>query len=251
MATNFKRVIYIDEKVIKPKDKVGSAVITGNASSAVPKRSSDQKSIIGRPNIYDLNGNLLASEENLVVLTGREFIAQKLTGLQGNNPTDLTQYRISHFGVGDSGVSPAGGVCDITTVGPFDDDTDLVNRVQISAVSGANPGKYIDNGMLKQIDSDGDIQVISEEHTVNIPTGGQRVVDAYTAIRYRMYLQSGEPIDKPFCFNEAGLYAVEHVFDSVLGWIPTENYILFARFTTLDKWLDSGEGIMIEWYVLV
>ena len=78
------------------------------------------------------------------------------------------------------------------------------------------------------------------------------VVQAYTAIRYRMYLQPTEPKDKPFKFNEAGLYAMEWRYDNNWGEErPTGNYQLFARFTTLDKYLEAADGIMIEWYILV
>ncbi len=251
---NFKRVVHVDEKAIKPKDKIGNAVMAGNDSiveagdTSVPLRPEDFKSIIGRPRVYDLKGNLLAEEENLVVLTGREYIAQKLVGDQGNNPSDLTEYRITHFGVGDSG----GATCPATTVGPYDDDVDLVRRVKIETSATIPASAYVDGGNLKQIEYDGEIKIISEEHTINVPTGGQKVVDAYTAIRYTMYIQNDEVVAKPFVFNEAGLFAVEWLFDPTNAtWKPTDNYVLFARFTTLDKWLDTGDGIMIEWYVLV
>ncbi len=251
-----KKLVHIDEKAMHPKDRVGSAPVIGNISE-VPQRDLTAKSIIGKPSIYDLKGNLLASEENLVVLLGREYLAQLLAGTQGNNPDNLLQYKISHFGVGDqnpTGISPPP-----TTVGPFDDDVDLANRVKINNVSSTFPSKYIDDGKLKQIISDGEISVVSEEHTINTTSGGQKVVDAYTAVRYRMYLQPNEPIVKPFRFNEAGLYAVKHRLDSGTGqWVPATDpstgdyiYTLFARFTTLDKNLDAGDGIMIEWYILV
>ncbi len=263
----FKHVVHLDEKVLNPKDRIGSVPLTGDNSSVsldgpdsmgvVPVRPNGlQKSIIGKPSIYDLNGNLLASEENLVVITGREFLAQILA-VQGpfgdqainDNPRDYTTFKVTHFGVGDGGST---NECPPTTTGPFDDDQDLGNRVKIGDVSLLDPPKYIANGTLKQIVSDGEVRIVSEEHTINVPTGGQKVIDAYTAIRYRMYLQPEEPVDKPFRFNEAGLYAVEHAWDNTSGqWYPTDNFILFARFTTLDKWLDGGDGVMIEWYVLV
>ncbi len=252
---SFKNIVYIDEKVITPQDKVQSAPMACNGNSLPQRGKDDSKSIIGRPKIYDLKGNLLASEENLVVLTGREYIAQTLAGVSGDNPTNYTQYRITHFAVGDGGSS---GACPPTTTGPFDDDVELGNSVKINLPTSTYPSKYIAEGHLKQIESDGEISVISEEHTINVPTGGQKVVDAYTAIRYRMYLQPNEPIDKPFQFNEAGLYAVKYALDNNTGtWIPATDangdhiYSLFARFTTLDKWLDAGDGIMIEWYILV
>ncbi len=250
----FKRVVHMDEKVIAPDDKVGSAPVIGNDSTidlddtSVPSRPGGlSKSIIGRPRVYDLQGNLLASEENLVVLTGREFLAQVLANRQGDNPQNLTEYRVEYFGVGEGGSTES---CPPVTTGPFDDDTDLKRRVVIK--DGLTPD-YINGGELKRIVSDGEIKIVSEEHTINVPTGGEKVVDKYTAVRYRMYLQPEEPKNKPFRFNEAGLFAVRYVWNPDINtWLPEENTeVLFARFTTLDKYLDAGDGLMIEWYVLV
>ncbi len=261
MNTTFKRVVHLDEKVLSPNDRVGSIPISGNDSSielensVVPSRPDGlNKSVIGRPKIYDLEGNLLASEENLVVITGREYLAQLVSNVPSSktpldNPKDLTQYKVTHFGVGSGGSSED---CPPTTKGPYDDDIDLENGVIIGSPSTSFPARYISDGYLKQIAYDGEIKVVSEEHTINVPTGGQKVIDAYTAIRYRMYLQPYEPIDKPFRFNEAALYAVEYAWDNDANQLlPTDNSVLFARFTTLDKWLDTSDGIMIEWYILV
>ncbi len=255
MNSTFKRVIHLDEKIIKPDDRIGSVPVSGNNSSMTTSSSGEvptrpqglNKSMIGRPRVYDLDGNLLASEENLVVIVGREYLAQLLSRTQGANPKNLTTYEVTHFGVGDGGASNA---CPPTTIGPFDDDVGLGRRIVIRA-DGQNPD-YLNSGELKRIKMDGEIEVVSEEHTINVPTGGQKVIDAYTAVRYRMYLQPDEPKDKPFRFNEAGLFAVEYAWDTTFNeFRPTDNNILFARFTTLDKYLDAGDGIMIEWYILV
>jgi hypothetical protein len=259
MTENMKKVVHLDEKVLKPKDRASSSPSSFAGSSAEAgdglRPNGLQKSLIGKPKVYDLDGNLLADEENLVVITGREYLAQLISNVPDSktpldNPTDLTMYKITHFGVGDGGSS---NDCPPTTTGPFDDDTDLGNRVVIGTPSQIEPAKYISGGTLKQITFDGEIKVVSEEHTVNVPTGGEKVIDAYTAIRYRMYLQPFEPKDKPFRFNEAGLFAVKWVWDTTSNvWLPESNTeVLFARFTTLDKWLDYSDGIMIEWYVLV
>lgn len=252
---NFKHLVHLDEKSITPNDKIGSGLLSIKSSDTMMgeikiKRPNSFKSIIGQPNVYDLKGNLLASEENLVVMIGREYLAQLLARTQGNNPNDYTFYRVTHFGVGTGGTS---NDCPPTTNGPFDDDLDLENRVVIrDPIAGGYYPDYADDGKLKLIESDGEITVINEEHTLNVPGGGQSVVDAFTAVRYRMYLQPTEPKDKPFRFNEAGLYAMEYVFDNNIGEdVPTGNHLLFARFTTLDKYLEAADGIMIEWFILV
>jgi hypothetical protein len=249
---NMKKLVHLDEKILKPGDRQTSK---GSKSSSnvenIPSRSSLQKSVVGRPRIYDLKGNLLADEENLVVLLGREYLAQLLAMRPGDNPVDYTSYKIQYFGVGDGGTSDD---CPPQTIGPYDDDTDLVHRVVIKdPLAGGDYPDYIDDGKLKRIELDGEITIKSEEHTINTNTGGQTVVNAFTAVKYTMYLQPDEtPKDDPnnygyFKFNEAGLYAVR--YDS--NGQPTNDYILFARFTTLDKYLETADGIMIEWYVLV
>jgi len=255
----YKKVLYIDEKIISPDDKIGSAIQHNSNTTQKVKETFTRpsKSIVGRPKIYDLNGKLLASEENLVVIIGREYLAQLISGTNGDNPEDYTAYRITHFGVGDGGTTDT---CPPNVNGPFDDNLDLGHRVVIrDPLAGSMYPNYTEDGMLKRIDSDdgvgnprGEINVVSEQHTINVPGGGEQVIDAYTAIRYRMYLQPFEPDEKPFKFNEAGLYAMEYEYNQQLGEeAPTGEFVLFARFTTLDKYLEAQDGIMIEWYILV
>jgi hypothetical protein len=252
----FKKIFHVDEKVVNPKDVTSSSPIFGKADSNQPKETFKEaiersKTIIGRPKVYDLNGNLLADEENLVVLIGREYIAQLIAGDRGDNPLDFTKYRVNYFGVGDGGTN---GCLPPTANGPFDDDTDLVNRVKIKDNATINPEPdYIDNGKLKKIRLDGEVKVIEEEHTINVDQGGEVLVYAYTAIKFTLYLQVDEPENKPFRFNEAGLFAVKYEYDPDYNQdVPVEDeYILFARFTTLDKYLETNDGIMIEWYILV
>jgi hypothetical protein len=258
MAQNkIHKLIHLDEKVLKPKDKQGTgSVAISNTSKIiteeVPQRETFGKTIIGLPKVYDLKGNLLADETNLVVLIGREYLAQLLARIPGDNPNNYTDYRVTYFGVGDGGTS---NDCPPTTIGPYDDDLDLQNRVVIKDPVIEGPPNYIDGGKLKRIEyiddqgnTQGEITVKLEEHTINTNTGGQQVVHAYTAVRYTMYIMPDET-PKPngfFKFNEAGLFAVRYENGQ-----PTDDYILFARFTTLDKYLETNDGIMIEWYILV
>jgi hypothetical protein len=256
-----KKVIHMDEKILQPKDSMDCGLASGSKSNSRPK------TIIGRPKVYDLKGNLLADEENLVVLNGREFLAQLIadrpvTNSQGTVIFDLTRYKITHFAVGKYGTSDT---CPPIANGPYDDDEDISRQIYEPGspptpcdvylgrevikdpTAGGTEPDYLDGGTLKRIELDGEIKVVLEEHTINTCDGGQSTIEKYTAIKYTMYLQSDEPQDKPFRFNEAGLYAVEYDGSGQ----PTGNNILFARFTTLDKWLESADGIMIEWYILV
>ncbi len=291
-TNRLKKIFHIDEKSLKPRDFTQTGVGTSSMSSieitqveVKAKTEAEMKSIIGRPKIYDLKGNLLAEEENLVVLTGREFLAQlianKIPALAvdeshciGNlataPATDYSGYRITHFGVGDGGATDD---CPPEVLGPYDNDCDLVSPAQIGNPTGND--NYIDAGFLKKIEFvkpdktiEGGITIEQEEHTINIddpktglPTG-QLQVQAFTAIKFLMQINPGEPIfvkgqphPKPFRFNEAGLYAVK--YDSNGNIVPDpddalkSSKVLFARFTTMDKWLDENDGILIEWYILV
>jgi len=271
MPKPIRKIVHMDEKVLKPADRIQA----GSKVNSMPSRDALQKSMVGKPRIYDLEGNLLADEENLVVLVGREYLAQILAmrppigagqcpnGTSAGNACDYTDYKVLYFGVGDGGTS---NDCPPQTIGPYDNDVDLVNRVIIKEpTAGGTEPNYIDGGRLKRIEqiddqglvTEGEISVEIEEHTINTDQGGQVVVEAYTAVKYKMYLQPDEaPKNDPnhmgyFKFNEAGLYAVKHVDDGTGNMVPTNDYILFARFTTLDKYLEAADGIMIEWYILV
>jgi hypothetical protein len=289
MKNEFKHLLHLDEKVLKPKDVTRSGAMisskaTGLANNfGAPNLRPDglMKSLIGKPRVYDMKGNLLAEEENLVVLRGREYLAQLIAGTPptpssddgcGKLPIsdtpiacDYTNYRITHFAVGDDGTD---GGCPPVADGPYDNDTNLRNPKGLFPQEGAViPGDYLnmggsyDNNTLKKIDfSDGSITVISEEHTINDGVNGELPVKAYTAVRYIMYIMPGEttggptsPNNTAFRFNEAGLYGIKYNADGSV-FVNTDgscDYLLFARFTTLDKYLEDSDGIMIEWYILV
>ena len=232
-----KQIAVIDKKIITPDDKV--TVAPG-------------KTIIGKPKVYDLKtGELLADEENLVVLTGREFMAQKISSL--TNPSqDLRNYEIRYFGVGKGGTDGATNAVD-----PQDNDEELANPVKIAPSSSdvstsSNNYRYISDGYLKRIlstpdDASGDIQIVLENHEINTSDGDTITVQKYTTIKFTLILEENEPASKPFTFNEAGLYAVKYDSDGN----PTDDKILVARFTTIDKNLGPTDGLRIEWSILV
>lgn len=251
---NYRKLVHIDQKVLVPGDRVGTSTSAwsepktqslGNGTDVIEKL----KSIIGLPKIYDLKGNLLAEEENLVVLIGREFLAQKLIGSSQGASIDYTQYKVDYFGIG-SGGTTLGTIPD--TVGPYDLDTNLSSPIQFTTTSGdinssLNSYKYIDGGFLKKIKSDGSVAITQEEHEVNTATEGLLTVQRFTSIKFTLKIDISEPSSKPAKFNEAGLWAVK--FDA--NGVPLSQKVLFARFTTLDKYLDTNDGLIIEWHILV
>jgi hypothetical protein len=164
-----KRLVHLDEKVINPADCTGTGLLSSSNSKITPmeshSRGGNSKTIIGKPKVYDLKGNLLADEENLVVLIGREYLAQLLAGTQGNNGNNYLDYRVKYFGIVDEGTDSSSSPP--TTVGPYDDDVDLGydqdgvhnSRVVIREPTGVG-FDYIDSGKLKLIESDGEITIV-------------------------------------------------------------------------------------------
>lgn len=233
-----QKLIYVDEKILSPDEKV-------TTSDEKILSSKETKRFIGLPSVYDLNGKLLAKETNLVILRGREFLAQMLMQMPSSSGEDLTSYKLEYFSIGSGGTSTGGTP---TTIGPYDNDLDLTAPAVFATTgldSSLNNYKYIDNGHLKKITSDGSIEIIKEDHTINTSSGNLDV-QRYTSIKFVLKITQTEPANKPFKFSEAGLFAVKYI-----NGVPTSEKLLFARFTTLDKYLDTNDGILIEWHILV
>lgn len=222
---------------------------------------------------------------NLVLLNGREFLAQKLADVPQSSAIDHRNYKIRYFGYGSGGAQEGTGTVP-NKMGPFDDDAGLYAPAHFASGSSDADSqyKYIQNGMLKLIRTDyGTITIEEEAHTINKGTGSsgtsmgssvETIVNKYTAIKYTMFIMSHEFIKpstegaittNPFPFNEAALYAVpiEEIIneDGVTykevpvgnGTLEKQNapYLPFARFTTSTKWIEEGESLKIEWYILV
>lgn len=263
-----KTVSHVDEKVLTPSDK---------AISSAEYEKHYNKPTRGFVVISDEEGNVLETP-NLVLLSGREFLAQKLADVTGisllpSSDIDLTNFKIRYFGVGTGGADTS---AQPNKIGPFDNELDLSIPGKFADVSEDTEStltlnqryQYLHNGRMKKIQSDegGLIEIVKENH--NILINGEEVsVDAYTTIKYTMIVRKDElykEIDEsgPFAFNEAALYAIEH--EDVSGYnIPASteagtegsryeaNYRCFARFTTLTKWLEVNDALRIEWYILV
>lgn len=222
---------------------------------------------------------------NLVLLNGREFLAQKLADIPQKAGVDHRNYKIRYFGYGSGGAQEGTGTVP-NKMGPFDDDTGLYGPAHFSTGStdADSQFKYIHDGTLKLIRTDyGTITIEEENHTINKGTGvsgtsmGSSVettVTKYTAIKYTMFIMGHEFIkpstegaidSNPFPFNEAMLYAVatEEVLNEdgvTYKEVPVGNTSIekqnapilpFARFTTTTKWIEEGESMKIEWFILV
>jgi len=255
-------ISYVDSKSVCPKDK-----ILGSMSDSEFNKHYN-KPIRGEVVISNARTGEIIERPNLVLLAGREFIAQKiankssdtLVNTNSNSDTTLENYKIRYFGVGSGGASTFDGT---NKIGPYDTDIDLINRKKFNNIQSSeeNSIQYIHQGFLKQIESDnGNIEIISEKHTIDDNTGYDSYISAMTTIKYTMYIRSDELLKEggAFPFNEAALYAVEYDGD-----LPKANneqgeqnniwnakYRTFARFTTSTKLLEINDSLKIEWYIL-
>jgi len=274
--------LHIDEKILAPSD---SGIL-------ISKEDLDKhynKPIRGFAVISnDRTGEVLETP-NLVLLSGREFLAQKLADTDsptnlynintgGTSEDKLSNFKIKYFGVGNGGsvLSSSGG--SISKIGPFDNDFNLESPQKIyddsisrdTALEVPSRYQYLHDGYLKRINTDGgSTQIISEAHTI-LKDGSDIKIDAYTTIKYTMMLRADELFknsEGAFEFNEAALYAVDYeenvTFPSGTFTVPAKSvsdneltrytpvYRTFARFTCLPKWLEIEDSLKIEWYILV
>lgn len=264
-------VSHVDEKVLTPREKVKQDI------SQEEYNKHYNKPTRGYVVISNSEGQVLETP-NLVLLGGREFLAQKLADVTGpsllpSSDLDLTKFKIRYFGVGTGGADTSSQP---NKIGPFDNEIDLVQPGKFADVSQdtentLNMGQryqYIHKGKLKKISSSegGAIEIIKEPHNIVI-NGKEITVEAYTTIKYTMIITKDELYKKvdqngPFAFNEAALYAVE--MDKVSGYeVPAvtdagtllsrydANARCFARITTITKWLEVNDSLRLEWYILV
>ena len=251
MATHL--VVEVDEKILRPKDH-------GKMSQSSPEIAKHYaKPVRGYVFVEDSNGNVIDTP-NLVLLKGREFLTQILSGVSPADDMNYLNYRITHFGVGSGGADTAAVP---SKKGPFDNDLDLATPRKISALDTNDVNyTYLKNGYLKRITADsGGIEVISEDHTFTI-NNVTKTIPAFTTIKYTMYIKA-EELQKgtgSFAFNEAALYAVK--YDPAFPEKPAmstdkdvsrydPSALCFARFTTLTKHIEPNDSFKITWYILL
>jgi hypothetical protein len=199
------------------------------------------KSIIGLGSIL-MNDEPIDTFQNLVTLQGREFLASRITGI-ATGSKNWVNYKIGYFRIGDGGSDVNNPN---TRYGPYDNDTDLFNKVKFSETeinTNTNMWKYMGGGYDKKIDN---ITIDLETHHIHTATE-DIYVQNYTAIKCTLVIDDIEPTIDPFGFNEAALVAYE--FDTNDN--PVENTgAVIARFTTSTKQINDDK-LTIEWFVLV
>ena len=236
--------------------------------------------------IFKPDGSLdIDGTPNLVLLRGREFLAQKMADIPQSDTVDQRSYKIRYFGYGQGGAQDGTGTVP-NKIGPFDDDEGLFAPGHFSTGSTDSDSlfQYIHNGTMKSIRSDGGtITMEVENHVINkgsttagtgTTTSTETTVQRFTAVKYTMFISKHEFIKpstagavdaNPYPFNEAILYAVdtkevlntdgvtylEQPAGNTLLEQQNPKYIPFARFTTTTKYIEEGESLKIEWYILV
>lgn len=254
-----KVISHVDEKCLMPVD-------IAKSETQEHYNRHYNKAVRGHVVISDDEGNILETP-NLVVLSGREFLAQKLSDVTGTsslspdgagNLHDLTKFKIRYFGVGEGGADTAATP---NKVGPFDNELNLIEPGKFADVNSEN-FQYIHDGRMKSILSDGGtISIVDEDHEISI-NGESLLVEAFSTIKYTMFIRKDELYKEvtesgPFAFNEAALYAVDFEDATPAKSNETEssrhtpNFRMFARFTTMTKWLEVKDSLKIEWYILV
>ena len=253
---------YVDTKILTPGDK-GVVCATNKEFTPSEAQKHFAKPVRGYVFIEDSQGNVIDTP-NLVLLQGREFLAQMIARVPASSTKNYLNYKVSYFGVGSGGADTAATP---SKVGPFDNDSDLAARKQIGAPNTSDVEyTYVDGGFLKRITADsGSIEIIEEDHTFT-KNNESITLSAYTTIKYTMYIRADEMLkinNSSFAFNEAGLFAVQYDADPSLNHIPAKsnidlessrynpNKICFARFTTQTKWIEPNDSIKITWYILV
>ena len=235
-----KNIIHFDKKILTPFDRFGAA---------------NDKSVKGFVVVENDKG--YRKGENLVVLAGRELLASKLVGLDTPAFANSSKYQIRYFGVGKGGASDDGNGNLTVKKGPYANDTDLYDALKINSGNSGDGTTYIDNGYLKDIfaDTDKGSGIIFETEDLEVEIAdGTVTFSAYTVIKHTMFIREDEmSSQKPFEFNEAGLWAVEYGSDGkpVSNSDGTTNKRLFAHFTTSSKFIEDSDQLKIEWYILV
>ena len=238
-------IFHVDKQLLTPSDKI--------ETFGMPTLA---KSVRGFVVIENEKGERFG--ENLVVLKGREFLAEKFSDIDGPVPATYANYKIRYFGIGSGGAEDDVNGDPVVKKGPYANDDDLYIPAQFQTGNSADGHTYIDNGYLKEILADATqgagIEILQDTHTITTETGTVDV-QAYTTIKFTMFINGDEPpaSDRPFEFNEAGLWAVEYdsAGNPVINADGTANKVLIAHFTTTSKFLEGTESVKIEWYILV
>jgi hypothetical protein len=174
---------------------------------------------------------------NMVVLPGREVIAEKLFGLYASNTGDYRNYLITHFGIGSGGsVINSGSIVEL--LGPDLCDTDLRQPIQLDP--GNNSYLTSPSGVhyvCKPITADGSFVFVGNDETC--PNNAQY----YTTVQCNCIVNNHEPT-----YLQPSEYV--KVDEAMLYVTYNGNTRAFARITFPPKFITADNILHIEWYII-
>jgi hypothetical protein len=179
--------------------------------------------------------------QNMVVANGRRFVAQHIVGTKATtDPTDLTGYVVSHFGIGSGGVTWVGStpslngpaVCDLdlTTPIPFSD----ANVSYLTSPAEGEADAYV----CKAITTGGSIEIVENTDLASCLTPYY-----FTWIKFTCLKDAGEP-------THAVAGASVQISESALYYVSGTTTHMFAHICFYPKWVEKESQFTIEWYVL-
>jgi len=183
-----------------------------------------------------LDGEVVEETNNMVVMNGRAFNAQKLFGKVPEGEEDLRNYHVTHFGIGSGGTTSSGGYTVLQ--GPDLCDYDLINPVQIDP--GNSTFLTSPNGVqyaCKPIEQDGYFEFAANPDVNCDSTTYYNIVKCYCVVNRTepTFLNPGESVK----IDEAALY-----------YTYGNQTRLYARITFAPKYIEPSTNFVIEWFVI-
>lgn len=199
----------------------------------IPRGDSSKPGFKGFVEIYKKSKNdknyLLHAKSNLIVYGGREWVLQKLFGLENTSATVKTppNYGIYWVSFGD-GAAPTTDPLNPTP--PLNNDTTLCHEITI----GDNKTIYAGNGTKKKIDSKEFVQDNANDNR-------------YLIMQLNITLSELEANN--FSINEAGLWVANSDKPEDDPNDPASEFYLFAHVTFPSIVKDPNLTLQILWYI--
>ena len=183
-----------------------------------------------------LDGEVVDETNNMVVLQGRAFNAQKLFGKVPEGEEDLRNFHVTHFGIGSGGSTSSGGYTVLE--GPDLCDTDLIDPIQIDPgnstfLTSPNGTQYV----CKPIEQDGYFEFAANPDVNCDSTTYYNIMKCYCVVNRSepTFLNPGESVK----VDEAALY-----------FTYSNQTRLFARITFAPKYIEPSTNFVVEWFVI-
>jgi len=183
--------------------------------------------------------------ENIVVGSGRMFIAQKLFNLKYFSDTDYRSYIISHYGFGSGGAIVTGE--NVSIVSPDSCDLDLYSPIPLCDASSG----------LSYLTSPGDnIRHINPTPYVAKPLGGFQInflaasdiTCDYGQVHSFIQCDCQKAIGEPTYLVNDDDYII--VNECALYYTNFTNTRLFAHICFPPQYLQKKSDFVVEWFVL-